>query len=817
MRILIVGGVAGGASAAARARRLSENAEIVMFERGGHISFANCGLPYHIGEVIKERERLIVQNPAAMRNSFKIDARTQIEVLKIDPAEKFILTRELPTGAERKEPYDYLILSPGAEPSRPPLPGIESKKILTLRSLEDMDRIKKIVDMDHPERAVIIGGGYIGLEMAEALRQRQIEVTLVELMDQVMSPVDPEMAAPLHQELTLHGVDLRLGTSVKGFREEKNTLYIDLSTSESITCGLAILAIGVKPEIHLAREAGLKIGTRGGILVDSFMRTSDPSIYAVGDAVEVTDFVSNEPSLIPLAGPANRQGRIAADNIFGRKSTYKKTQGTAICKVFDLAVGMTGANEKNLKRLKIPYEKIYIHAASHASYYPGASPINLKLIFDPQNGKILGAQAVGTDGVDKRMDVLAVALRAGLTVYDLEDLELCYAPPFGSAKDPVNYAGFVASNVLRKDVRICHPADMMNPGKNQQILDVRPEETLGTGMIPGAISIPLETLRDRLAELSKEKEYLVYCKVGLRGYLACRILSQNGFKCRDLTGGYDTYQASLGLKTKISVIKEMKDDTGARGPASMEATAQVPLTKEIDACGLQCPGPILRVKMEIEKIQPGEAIRISATDPGFVSDIQAWCKSTGHELLELKPAAGKYQATIMKQTSKSRQEASMDYSKKKTLVVFSSDFDKVMAAFVIANGAVAMGSEVTMFFTFWGLNVLRQSKPISVKKNFIEHMFGIMMPRGARKLSLSKMNMGGMGLGMIKGIMKKKNVASLEELIGSARASGVRLVACSMSMDLMGIKKEELIDGVETGGVAMYLDNAQQGNVNLFI
>ncbi|HOW59251.1 MAG TPA: FAD-dependent oxidoreductase [Candidatus Omnitrophota bacterium] len=817
MRILIVGGVAGGASAAARARRLSEDAEIIIFERGDYVSFANCGLPYHIGGVIKDRERLIVQSPNSMRKNFRIDVRTGTEVLKIDPVKKLIVTKELSTGTERKEPYDFLILSPGAEPARPPLPGINSRKIMTLRSLNDMDAIKKAIDTDRPERVLILGGGYIGLEMAEALRERQVNVTLVELMNQVMGPTDPEMAAPLHQELTLHGVDLRLGTSVKGFREEKNILYADLSTGESLAFGLAVLAVGVKPETRLARDAGLKLGTRGGISVDAGMRTSDPFIYAVGDAVEVKDLVTNEPSLIPLAGPANRQGRIAADNIFGRNSTYKDTQGTAICKVFGLTIGMTGTNEKNLKRLKVPYEKIYIHAASHASYYPGASPINLKLIFDPKTGKILGAQAVGPDGVDKRIDVIAVALRAGLTVYDLEDMELSYAPPYGSAKDPVNYAGFVAANVLRKDVLVCHAEDALHPRKDQQLLDVRTSAEITSGMIPGAIHVPLDQLRERLPELSKDKEYLPYCKVGLRGYLACRILSQHGFKCRNLTGGYDTYQASLGLAVKRPVIKDMRDDTGAHGFLATNENPHTSLVKEIDACGLQCPGPILRIKTEISKIQTGEALRISATDPGFVTDIQAWCKSTGHQLLELKPVSGKYQATIVKQQPGDPKETSMDYSKKKTIVVFSSDFDKVMAAFVIANGALAMESDVTMFFTFWGLNVLRKPSPGRVSKNLIEKMFGFMMPRGADKLSLSKMNMGGMGLQMIKGIMKKKNVASLRELIASAQASGVRFVACSMSMDLMGIKKEELIDGVETGGVAMYLDNAQQGNVNLFI
>lgn len=813
MRILIVGGVAGGASAAARARRLSEDADIIIFERGDHISFANCGLPYHIGGTIEDRDRLIVQSPAGMRKNYRIDVRTGTEVFQIDPKHKCVMTRELRSGKEQKEPYDYLILSPGAEPVRPPLPGIDSKKIFTLRNLADMDSIISAIQHMSSEPVLIVGGGYIGLEMAEALRDRGLKVTLVELTGQVMGPVDPEMAAPLHQELLLHGVDLRLGTSVKAFREEFHTLRAELSTGESITCGFAVLAIGVRPEIKLAKEAGLKIGSRGGILVNENMRTSDPAIFAVGDAVEVKDFVTEEASLIPLAGPANRQGRIAADNIFGRRSAYKKTQGTAICKVFNLSVGMTGCSEKTLKRLKIPYEKIYVHAASHASYYPGASPISLKLLFDPKHGKILGAQAVGLDGVDKRMDVIATALRGGLTVYDLEDMELSYAPPYGSAKDPVNYAGFVAANVLRGDVAVCHTEDVKNPKQNQQVLDIRTQAEIASGTIPGALPIPLDVLRDRLSELSKEKEYLVYCKVGLRGYLACRILSQHGFKCRNLAGGYDTYQASLGLLPARKMTVSMKEDTGANSLPT-EAPS---ITKEIDACGLQCPGPILRIRNEMEKVRPGETVRISATDPGFVSDIRSWCQSTGHELREIRPESGKYTATITKKEPSMASNAPITASKKKTIIVFSSDFDKVMAAFVIANGALAMGSEVTLFFTFWGLNALRKTQPPPVPKNLIETMFGWMMPRGAEKLSLSRMNMGGLGLGMIKGIMKQKNVASLTELVKSAQTSGARLVACSMSMDLMGIKREELLDGVESGGVAMYLHEAEQGNVNLFI
>ncbi len=817
MKILIVGGVAGGASAAVRARRLSEEAEIVLFERGEHISFANCGLPYHIGGVIADRERLLVQTPEATRARFRIDVRVKTEVLRIDREEKYVVIKDLVTGTERKESYDYIVLSPGAEPVRPPLPGIASRRVCTLRSLADMDVIKGMVDRGEVKRAVVIGGGYIGLEMAEALRERNVEVTLVELKEQVMEPVDPEMAAFIHQELYFHGVDLRLGTAVKGFSEEGGALQLDLSTGEAMACDLAILAIGVRPEVRLARDAGLQIGERGGIVVDGSMRTSDPVIFAVGDAVEVQDFVTGAKVSIPLAGPANRQGRIAADTIFGKGSVYKNTQGTAICKVFGIAMGMTGANEKQLKSRGLPYEKIYIHPGDHASYYPGASPISMKLLFDPVSGKILGCQAVGRQGVDKRIDVISVALRAGLTVRDLQDMELCYAPPYGSAKDPVNYLGFVASNVIDGLVQICHADDMLKPRQDQVIIDIRTPEEFQLGKIPGAVHFPVDQLRERLAELPKEKELLIYCRVGVRGYFACRTLMHHGFRCRNLSGGYLIYEAKTGLSRKVVFLaNEMRDDSGTQAQGDpVKSTAGISV--QIDACGLQCPGPILRIKQAMDAAQAGDLLEIKANDPAFPGDVQAWCQSTGHELVDLKFNSSGVSAFIRKVEKKLVSKGFADMSKSKTIVVFSNDFDKVVAAFIIATGAAAMGSQVTLFFTFWGLNVLRRGEPVAVKKNLVEWMFGWMMPQGPDQLSLSKMHMAGAGTWMIKEIMRRKNVASLPELMQTAQRSGVKLVACTMSMDLMGIKKEELIDGVDSGGVAMYLDRAEQGNVNLFV
>jgi NADPH-dependent 2,4-dienoyl-CoA reductase/sulfur reductase-like enzyme/peroxiredoxin family protein/TusA-related sulfurtransferase/rhodanese-related sulfurtransferase len=815
-KLLIVGGVAGGASSAARARRLDENAEIILFERGPDISFANCGLPYHIGGTIQDREKLLVTTPELMKGKYNFDIRTRTEVLSIDPEKKQVLAKNLETGEEYAESYDALILSPGADPIRPPIPGIEHPRVLSLRNLQDMDRI--IEDVDGKKRVAVIGGGFIGLEVAEGLQERGIKTTLIELAPQVMGPADPEMAALLHQELRLFGIDLRLETSVTEFKESPDGITLVLSDGENLTVDTTILAIGVNPETKLAVEAGLKIGQRGGIKVDEHMKTSDDAIYAVGDAVEVIDFVTRQPALIPLAGPANRQARIAADNIFGRESVYKDTQGTSICKVFNMAIGMTGLSEKMAKRMEIPYEKIYVHPASHASYYPGSHPVSFKLLFNPETGKVLGAQAVGADGVDKRIDVIAVALRSGLTVTDLSELELSYAPPFGSAKDVINYAGFVAENVIQGDMHIYHAEDAIKPKDNQKLIDVRNEEEVSLGTIPGAKNIPVEKIRENLDKFSKEKEYLVFCQVGLRGYLACRILEQHGISCKNLSGGYKTYMMVTEQHQQISAIPEaetMHTDTGEKTiqlkPKAVEAVL------EVDACGLQCPGPIMKLKAALEEIRNGETLSITSTDPGFAGDIPAWCNSTGNRLEKLEPVkGGSYRALITKSTGGDACHTLQSGPKRFTNVVFSNDLDKALAAFIIANGAATMGYEVTLFFTFWGLNILRKKNPGNVKKTPVEKMFGMMMPKGPNKLGLSQMNMGGVGKAMIEGIMNKKNVATLPELIESAQKNGVKLVVCSMSMDLMGIKREELIDGIEEGGVAMYIDQIG-GNANLFI
>ena len=542
-KLLIIGGVAGGATAAARARRLDEKAEIILFERGENISFANCGLPYYIGQVIKERDSLLVTTPGAFKARYNIKIRTFSEVLEIDREKKEITVKKLRTGKIYTESYDKIILSPGAEPVRPPLEGIDISNIFSLRNIPDSDRIKQYVDSRKPKSAVIVGGGFIGLEMAENLVERGVNVTIVEMLDQLMAPIDYEMSAIVLAKMEEKDVKCFLGDGVKSFSEKEKRIVVSTANGEKIECDIVILSIGVKPENKLAREAGLETGERGGIKVDATMRTSDPAIYAVGDAVEIKDFISGLPTMTALAGPANKQGRVAADNAMGGKSLFRGTIGTAVVKLFDLTVASTGANEKTLKRNNTPYMISYTHSGSHASYYPESQMMAIKLIFSPSNGRILGAQIVGSEGVDKRIDVIATSIHGSMTVFDLEELELAYAPPFSSAKDPVNIAGFVAANLLKDDVENINwnEIDNIDP-ENEILIDLRDKEELDeSGFIEGSLHIPMNELRKRLHELDKRKTYLFYCAIGLRGYLGHRILVQNGFKSRNLSGGFKTY------------------------------------------------------------------------------------------------------------------------------------------------------------------------------------------------------------------------------------------------------------------------------------
>ena len=550
-RIVIVGGVAGGASAAARARRLCEKCEIIIFERGPHVSFANCGLPYFVGGEIVEQDSLLLQTPETLRARFNLDVRVRTEVLAIDRAAQTVKVRELDTGREYEQPYDTLVLSTGASPLRPPIPGIEQPGHFVVRNIPDVEQIMAWIKDCKACRAVVVGGGYIGLEMAEQLKHRGLGVTLVEALPQVMAPLDPEMAAWLHAELKSNGVELHLGDSVAAFEapkagENARASVVVLKSGKRIEADTVVLGLGVRPETALARNAGLELGALGGVRVNEHMQTRDPRIYAVGDAVEVRDHVTGAWSIIPLAGPANRQGRIVADNIFGAPSRYQGTLGTAILRLFKLSAGCTGANEKSLRKAGIPFQALHLHPGSHAGYYPGAEPIAMKILFAPDTGKLLGAQAVGQDGVDKRIDVLATALKAGMTVNDLAELELAYAPPFGSAKDPVNMAGMAAQNVLSGNMPIAQWNEIatLNPGQSV-LLDVRRPDERARGFIPGSIHIPLDQVRARMGELPRDKDIIVHCLSGQRSYFATRILAQNGFNVRNLTGSYRTWKTAV--------------------------------------------------------------------------------------------------------------------------------------------------------------------------------------------------------------------------------------------------------------------------------
>lgn len=548
MRLVIVGGVAGGASAAARARRLSEQAEIVMFERGPDVSFANCGLPYHIGGEIVQRAKLLVVTPERLRERFNIDVRTRTVVESIDRGAKWVHVRELDSGHTYELAYDKLILAPGAAPIRPPLPGLDHPRIFTLRNMQDMDRINEAVAQG-AQSAVVVGAGFIGLELAEAFVHRGIATTVVELQDQVLPPFDREMSTPVLKSLRAHGVRVILGDSAERFSDAPEGVAVHLKSGVTLAASVMVMGVGVRPESQLAATAGLEVGPRGGIRVNGRLQTSDPDIFAVGDAIEVLDVVLENYTQVPLAGPANRQGRIAADNVFGRETTYRGTQGTAIVRVFELTAACTGASEKSLRRANRPYRAIYVHPAHHAGYFPGAQGLSIKLLFDPDQGKILGAQVVGKEGVDKRIDVLAVALQANMTVFDLEETELAYAPPYGSAKDPINMAGFVAAGWLRGDHPQIDVADVVGSGTGSaadsggpMILDVRTAEEFAAGHLPGATNVPVDALRSRLSELPRGRPIVVYCQVGQRGYLATRILAQHDFAVKNISGGYTTYR-----------------------------------------------------------------------------------------------------------------------------------------------------------------------------------------------------------------------------------------------------------------------------------
>ncbi|PKQ27225.1 MAG: pyridine nucleotide-disulfide oxidoreductase [Actinobacteria bacterium HGW-Actinobacteria-4] len=827
MKLVIVGGVAAGASVAARARRLDEGAEIVVLERGHHVSFANCGLPYHVGEVIKDRSRLLLQTPESLRETLNIDVRIASEVVKIDTKKRQVHVREVDTGKEYTEGYDKLALCPGAEPVRPPLPGIDHPAVDVLRRIGDMDRIKARVDAAlreqrdgkrGPVRAVVVGAGYIGLEMAENLHHRGVQVDVVELADQILPPVDREISVPVEQHLRSRGVTVHLGTAAAAFAPlADDRVRVELKNSTTLDVDLVILAVGVRPSVGLATDAGLTLGERGGITVDTHMRTSDPHIWAAGDAVETPHPVLPGAHLAPLAGPANRQARVAAENICGRDTEYVSTQGTSIVKVFDMVAGGTGATQRQLDMFGVPYRAAHLHPSGHAGYYPGTALMHLKVLFSPDDGRLLGAQACGFDGVDKRLDVLAMAVRAGLTVYDLEDQELAYAPPFGSAKDPVNMAGFVAANVLRGDLTLWYAQDFPAATEGADIIDVRTAEEFEVWHIPGARNVPLATFREAIADWDKAQRVRLYCAVGFRSYLAHRILVQRGFAdVATLSGGSTTFRATHDIEPEAYVAMPPIESYAEAATVAAATLAGGNLI-ELDCTGLACPGPIMKLADAIKAANVGDDVRVTVSDPGFALDAPAWAAKNGHRLVDITPEGPGYVATLRKGAMKAVATTASAGVPKTSMVVFSGDLDKVIAAFIIANGAIAMGEEVSMFFTFWGLNALRKSKPPRRQKKVMEKMFGVMMPRGAEKLTLSQMHMMGAGTAMIKGVMNKHAVPPLAQLIQSAQDGGARLLGCTMTMDLLGIAPSDLLDGVELAGVATFLGESQESGTTLFI
>lgn len=813
MKHIIIGGVAGGATAAARIRRADEGAEIVMLERGKYISYANCGLPYYIGGVISDRERLFVQTPESFGKRFNIDVRVENEVVEIQPKEHTVTIRRK-DGSQYKETYDKLLLSPGASPVRPPLPGIDSEGIFTLRNVNDTDRIKTYLTTKSVKRAVVVGAGFIGLEMAENLHHAGVDVSVVEMGNQVMAPVDFSIAAHLHKHLTQKGVSLYLEQAVAAFERKGNEIRVILKSGETIVADMVILSIGVRPETTLAKAAGLRIGETGGIWVDEYLQTSEADIYAVGDAIEFPHPITGKPWLNYLANPANRQGRIVADNMVeGNKYAYEGAIGTAIAKVFDMTVASTGLAAKRLKQLGMEYAVSVTHSGSHAGYYPDALPLTVKLVFHPKTGKLYGAQSVGYDGVDKRIDQIALLIKQGGTVYDLIRLEHAYAPPFSSAKDPIAIAGYVASNIISRAMPAITWRDLLATDRSSvMLLDVRTAEEFSFGSLPGAVNIPLDDLRERMQELPKDKEIIVFCAVGLRGYLAQRILRGHGYTAvRNLIGGYKTFataNAPVG-KPNLPYNEPKNLDTQAM-------TTEIKTVK-IDACGLSCPGPIMKVKQAIDSIADGERIEITSTDAGFARDAQAWCNTTGNVLISNVEEKGRYTVVIERGSPKACQVKTSCDGKGKTLIMFSDDLDKALATFVLANGAAATGQKVSIFFTFWGLNVIKKERKPSVAKDIFGKMFGMMLPSSSKKLHLSKMSMMGMGDKMMRHIMKKKNIDSLEALRQQAIDNGVEFIACQMSMDVMGVAREELLDNVTIGGVATYMERADQANVNLFI
>ncbi|WP_414054512.1 FAD-dependent oxidoreductase [Macrococcus equi] len=825
-KIVIVGGVAGGASTAARLRRLNEQDEITLIERGSYVSFANCGLPYHIGDEIKDRSKLLIQTPELMESRMNINVMTDTNVVSINREAKTIDV--VANGQNQAIDYDILVLSTGAKPIQVPIEGADLGHVFSLRNIPDMDQIIAYIKENNVKSTAVVGGGFIGLEMAENLKALDLDVALFELGDQVMPGIDMDMAVELHNHMLSKGIDLRLKQSIKKIDEHT----VESSNGDVVNADMVIMAIGVLPESTLAEEAGLEIGIKKAIKTNDVFQTSDPSIYAIGDVAEVTHAISEQDVHIPLAWIANRQGRLLADHLNGKQVEKFKPIGTAIAKVFDLNVASTGLNEKTLNTLGKKYHVIHVSGQSNASYYPGATPMTIKVIFSSE-GQIYGAQIVGRKGVDKRIDLIASAITFNQKVTDLQRIEIAYAPPFSSAKDPVNMAGYIAQNVIEDEMKMMQVSEVDDTP--HQVVDVREPIEHEMGHIKGSKNIPLGELRTRLNEINKNEPVVIYCQVGQRGYNAARILKNEGFDVINSDGGFKLYKQNyLTQSQSASQPTEIEKDNNndnkntekVKITAQNEEVKQVSLREDrrvVEASGLQCPGPILKVKENLDEMQDGEQLEIHVTDFGFCQDIESWANVTGNTVVKNETEGNKVVAVIQKGQSlpvnvmnDSNGHQLVETKNGATMVVFSGDLDKALASFIIATGAASMGKQVTMFFTFWGLNVIKRPG-IKIEKQGLDKMFSQMMPKHAGKLPISKMNMGGMGSRMIKHVMNKKKVDSLEVMIEKAQSMGIKMVACTMSMDIMAVSREELIEGVEYGGVATYLGDTEKANLNLFI
>lgn len=849
-RVVIIGGVAGGATAAARLNRLTNDFDVTILERSPDVSFANCGLPYYLGGEIRDRNKLALQTPQSLQQQLGVKVHTLTEATRILRDQKLVEIRDIKTGQVNSLPFDKLILSPGASPIVPKnVPGVQLPHVFTLRNLQDMDKLHAAIQSLQPDhrRVTVIGAGFIGLEVAEQLRHVHCDVTLVERAPSVLPQADADFAEFLHTPLQEHGVHLVTNDGLVGIeRIDKDSIVsmtVNLASGKSIESDLVVLCIGVAPESQLAKDCGLNLTQRGHVVVNEFMQTNDSDIYAVGDVISTKDIVFPQyPAAVALGNLANMQARVAADHLFqsakgnaDKVRGYSGSLGTSIVRVFDSVLALTGWTETRLRQQNIPYSSTVITAFDHASYYPEATPITMKLTYCPNTGRVFGAQAVGVDGagVDKRIDVAATAITGGMTIDDLSQLQLCYSPPFGSARDVVNVAGLAARN--RRD-NLVHPTFAFDEAPKTQkevvLLDVRPKESAQIAPLPqkNVLNIPYKEIKNHLAELLQRKdevEYRTICAWGKTAYFASRELEKVGLNTTTLIGGLQMHRKPLPDPTIMSnnINKEVGSDAASG------------VSIKLDCTGMACPGPLLQLRESLASMPPGSSLSVTATDPGFKADVKAFAAANNLVLKELNSSKGVIHALLSKpspgssQTTpsttplqKSTSDTTVDGRRKgATLVVFSEEFDKVLASFVIANGAAAMGGEVTMFFTFWGLNALKKStmECSSGKegndKDVMDRMFGAMMPSGPDSLPLSHFNFGGLGASMMKHVMNKKNLPNLPGLLEAARKQNIRLVACTMSMDAMGIRQNELIDGVELGGVAEYLNAAEKTGTNLFI